>query len=352
MSGDKIGGEYKIEGRNYAIFFRESRDIEAVDDVTITNTVEADGDANDTTMSIVGTTDGEGKSFTLDMKGHSLTSGDYGSFLNLTNGKNNKIIIKNAKDIVSTSHRSNDIHATGTGHVISLEAAGDIQFNREDTIENKYPIIYWGGDNELSLSAGNNIVMNNKDDVVMVYVEKEGKASLVAGNDIIFNNDGKSNEVNVHQGVINIEAGHDIINNHNRQESLPVYYFGDEAEAHVKAGHDLMIDSLYSTNLFNVQNGSSADVVAGNDIVFKVKTLALTPSAYSMYNSSLSLQSRNFFSNAQRTLRTRDDSQLTVRADNDIIFDTPGAFDELSMIAVNARSTADVSAGHDLVLKV
>ena len=320
--------------------------------MTITNTVEADGDANDTTMSIVGTTDGEGKSFTLDMKGHSLTSGDYGSFLNLTNGKNNKIIIKNAKDIVSTSHRSNDIHATGTGHVISLEAAGDIQFNREDTIENKYPIIYWGGDNELSLSAGNNIVMNNKDDVVMVYVEKEGKASLVAGNDIIFNNDGKSNEVNVHQGVINIEAGHDIINNHNRQESLPVYYFGDEAEAHVKAGHDLMIDSLYSTNLFNVQNGSSADVVAGNDIVFKVKTLALTPSAYSMYNSSLSLQSRNFFSNAQRTLRTRDDSQLTVRADNDIIFDTPGAFDELSMIAVNARSTADVSAGHDLVLKV
>ena len=236
--------------------------------------------------------------------------------------------------------------------MISLEAAGDIQFNREDTIENKYPIIYWGGDNELSLSAGNNIVMNNKDDVVMVYVEKEGKASLVAGNDIIFNNDGKSNEVNVHQGVINIEAGHDIINNHNRQESLPVYYFGDEAEAHVKAGHDLMIDSLYSTNLFNVQNGSSADVVAGNDIVFKVKTLALTPSAYSMYNSSLSLQSRNFFSNAQRTLRTRDDSQLTVRADNDIIFDTPGAFDELSMIAVNARSTADVSAGHDLVLKV
>ena len=352
LSGDKIGGEYKIEGRNYAIFFRESRDIEAVDDVTITNTVEADGDANDTTMSIVGTTDGEGKSFTLDMKGHSLTSGDYGSFLNLTNGKNNKIIIKNAKDIVSTSHRSNDIHATGTGHVISLEAAGDIQFNREDTIENKYPIIYWGGDNELSLSAGNNIVMNNKDDVVMVYVEKEGKASLVAGNDIIFNNDGKSNEVNVHQGVINIEAGHDIINNHNRQESLPVYFFGDEAEAHVKAGHDLMIDSLYSTNLFNVQNGSSADVVAGNDIVFKVKTLALTPSAYSMYNSSLSLQSRNFFSNAQRTLRTRDDSQLTVRADNDIIFDTPGAFDELSMIAVNARSTADVSAGHDLVLKV
>ena len=352
LSGDKIGGEYKIEGRNYAIFFRESRDIEAVDDVTITNTVEADGDANDTTMSIVGTTDGEGKSFTLDMKGHSLTSGDYGSFLNLTNGKNNKIIIKNAKDIVSTSHRSNDIHATGTGHVISLEAAGDIQFNREDTIENKYPIIYWGGDNELSLSAGNNIVMNNKDDVVMVYVEKEGKASLVAGNDIIFNNDGKSNEVNVHQGVINIEAGHDIINNHNRQESLPVYYFGDEAEAHVKAGHDLMIDSLYSTNLFNVQNGSSADVVAGNDIVFKVKTLALTPSAYSMYNSSLSLQSRNFFSNAQRTLRTRVDSQLTVRADNDIIFDTPGAFDELSMIAVNARSTADVSAGHDLVLKV
>ena len=353
LSGDKIGGEYHIEGRNNAIFFRQSRDVEAVDDVIISNTEAADGDTtNDTTRSIIGATDGSDKVFTLDMKGHSLISGDYGSFVNLTNGSNNKVIIKNAKNIVSTSHLSNDIHATGTGHVISVEAAEDIQLNREDTIEDKYPVIYWGGDNDLSLSAGNNIVMNNKDDVVTVYVEKDGRASLVAGNDIIFNNDGNTNEVNGHQAVINLEAGHDIIHHQNHENSNPVYYLGDGTEAHVKAGHDLIIDSLYSTNLFNVKDGSSADVVAGNDIVFKVKTLALTPSAYSMYNSNLSLQSKNFFSNAQRTLRTRDDSQLTVRADHDLVFDTPGAIDELSMIAVNARSTADVSAGHDMVLKV
>ncbi len=353
LSGDKIGGEYHIEGRNNAIFFRQSRDVEAVADMIISNTEAADGDTtNDTTRSIIGATDGSNKVFTLDMKGHSLISGDYGSFVNLTEGKNNKIIVKNAKNIVSTSHLSNDIHATGTGHVISLEAAEDIQLNREDTIEDKYPIIYWGGDNDLSLSAGNNIVMNNKDDVVMVYVEKQGRAHLIAGNDIIFNSDGNPNEVNGHQAVIHIEAGHDIIHYQNHENSNPVYYLGDETEAHVKAGHDLIIDSVYSTNLFNVKDGSSADVVAGNDIVFKVKTLALTPSAYSMYNSNLSLQSRNFFSNAQRTLRTRDDSQLTVRADHDLIFDTPGAIDELSMIAVNARSTADVSAGHDMVLKI
>ena len=353
LSGDKIGGEYHIEGRNNAIFFRQSRDVEAVDDVIISNTEAADGDTtNDTTRSIIGATDGSNKVFTLDMKGHSLISGDYGSFVNLTEGKNNKIIVKNAKNIVSTSHLSNDIHATGTGHVISLEAAEDIRLTREDTIEDKYPIIYWGGDNDLSLSAGNNIVMNNKDDVVMVYVEKQGRAHLVAGNDIIFNSDGNPNEVNGHQAVIHIEAGRDIIHYQNHENSNPVYYLGDETEAHVKAGHDLIIDSLYSTNLFNVKNGSSADVVAGNDIIFKVKTLALTPSAYSMYGSSLSLRSRNFFSNAQRTLRTRDDSQLTVRANHDLIFDTPGAIDELSMIAVNARSTADVSAGHDMVLKI
>ncbi|MDY2965895.1 MAG: autotransporter outer membrane beta-barrel domain-containing protein [Megasphaera massiliensis] len=353
LSGDKIGGEYHIEGRNNAIFFRQSRDVEAVADVIISNTEAADGDTtNDTTRSIIGATDGSNKVFTLDMKGHSLISGGYGSFVNLTNGSHNKIIVKNAKNIVSTSHLSNDIHATGTGHVISLEAAGDIQLNREDTIEDKYPIIYWGGENDLSLSAGNNIVMNNKDDVVMVYVEQQGRVHLVADNDIIFNSDGRPNEVNGHQAVIHIEAGHDIIHYQNHENSNPVYYLGDETEAHVKAGHDLIIDSVYSTNLFNVKDGSSADVVAGNDIVFKVKTLALTPSAYSMYNSNLSLQSRNFFSNAQRTLRTRDDSQLTVRADHDLIFDTPGAIDELSMIAVNARSTADVSAGHDMVLKI
>ena len=353
LSGDKIGGEYHIEGRNNAIFFRQSRDVEAVSDVIISNTEAADGDTtNDTTRSIIGATDGSNKVFTLDMKGHSLISGGYGSFVNLTNGSHNKIIVKNAKNIVSTSHLSNDIHATGTGHVISLEAAEDIQLNREDTIEDKYPIIYWGGENDLSLSSGNNIVMNNKDDVVMVYVEKQGRAHLVADNDIIFNSDGRPNEVNGHQAVIHIEAGHDIIHYQNHENSNPVYYLGDETEAHVKAGHDLIIDSVYSTNLFNVKDGSSADVVAGNDIIFKVKTLALTPSAYSMYNSNLSLQSRNFFSNAQRTLRTRDDSQLTVRADYDLIFDTPGAIDELSMIAVNANSIADVSAGHDLLLNI
>ena len=353
LSGDKIGGEYHIEGRNNAIFFRQSRDVEAVSDVIISNTEAADGDTtNDTTRSIIGATDGSNKVFTLDMKGHSLISGGYGSFVNLTNGSHNKIIVKNAKNIVSTSHLSNDIHATGTGHVISLEVAEDIQLNREDTIEDKYPIIYWGGENDLSLSSGNNIVMNNKDDVVMVYVEKQGRAHLVADNDIIFNSDGRPNEVNGHQAVIHIEAGHDIIHYQNHENSNPVYYLGDETEAHVKAGHDLIIDSVYSTNLFNVKDGSSADVVAGNDIIFKVKTLALTPSAYSMYNSNLSLQSRNFFSNAQRTLRTRDDSQLTVRADYDLIFDTPGAIDELSMIAVNANSIADVSAGHDLLLNI
>ena len=113
LSGDKIGGEYHIEGRNNAIFFRQSRDVEAVDDVIISNTEAADGDTtNDTTRSIIGATDGSNKVFTLDMKGHSLISGDYGSFVNLTEGKNNKIIVKNAKNIVSTSHLSNDIHAT------------------------------------------------------------------------------------------------------------------------------------------------------------------------------------------------------------------------------------------------
>lgn len=69
-----------------------------MDDVIISNTEAADGDTtNDTTRSIIGATDGSDKVFTLDMKGHSLISGDYGSFVNLTNGSNNKVIIKNAK---------------------------------------------------------------------------------------------------------------------------------------------------------------------------------------------------------------------------------------------------------------
>lgn len=69
-----------------------------MDDVIISNTEAADGDTtNDTTRSIIGATDGSNKVFSLDMKGHSLISGGYGSFVNLTEGSHNKIIVKNAK---------------------------------------------------------------------------------------------------------------------------------------------------------------------------------------------------------------------------------------------------------------
>ena len=322
---DNIGGTYEIKGRNNAIYFDENeKNIQAKDDVIITNTAEADMNTKGDTRSII-TTNESNKSFTFDMNGHSLSTGNYGSFINVTHGNYNTITIENAQNISNNNTGANALYTSPDtkGNEISLSAMGDIYFHK---YENKlqYPIIYGGGDNVLSLSAAN----------------------------IIFDNEVNTNIIVGRGAEINLKASHDIIYNHKHPNGTIVNSFRDGTHAHISADHDIIINSVRLTNLFSVMYNSFADIVAGNNIAFNITNLTDVPGVIVGYGSSFYLKSQNFLSNAQRTLRSRDDSQLTIQADNDIIFDTPGSYDGLSMIAASTNSWTDVFAGRDMVLNI
>ena len=140
-----IGGTYEIKGREHAIYFDESeKAVQAKNDVTITNGPEADLENNNDTMSIISTNRADGNSFTFDMNGKNLTAGDYGSFINLTGGSNNKAEIVNAWNITGTTHKANLIYAVGSGHKISLDARNDIQLNKRGLIHRQLLFYCWG----------------------------------------------------------------------------------------------------------------------------------------------------------------------------------------------------------------
>ena len=351
LSGNEFKGTYTIEGRNSAIVFNASRDVKALSDVTITNT-EAAESGNSGTV-IIGSVKGDGNTFNLDMQGHSLNVGDYGLFVTLQNVNNSRVQIANAQNITSNAHKMTSLHSSGQGNHISLDAKGDIQLNKEDDRPNvRDSLVVFTGNNSLSLSAGNDIIMNNKSDATMVAFNNQGKLMMDAGNDIVFNNYGESNIMYQKSNQVSIDAGHDIIYNQNNSQTKPVNFFYDGGKYDIHAGHNLVINSTYSTNLFYVEKNSSAEVVVGNDLIFNLKEISLYPSAYSLDNSNFSLQSRNFFSNAHRTLRARKNSQLKVLVDEDLRFITPGIKtpQQFSMIASNDSSQVDVTAGHDMIL--
>lgn len=112
------------------------------------------------------------------------------------------------------------------------------------------------------------------------------------------------------------------------------------------------MDSVRSTNLFNVLDKSSVKVAADNDVFFHVENLSSITNVASSSNSSFSLKSRDFISNAQRTLRTYDDSQIDIHVNRDIKFITPGIDVGTSMIQAFRNGIANVMADRDMILAI
>ncbi len=377
-----IGGTYEIKGRKHAISFDESeKTVQAKDDVIISNEAAADMEPDGNTRAIILIKGGSDRSFTFDMNGKSLTAGDYGSFINLTDGNKNSIKIKDAWDITATTHKANLIYASGSGHDISLEAGNDILFGKKRS-DSRAPLISIDGQgNTLSLSAARDIVMTNENPTNILRLQNGSKATVsagrdllfsqtqtdssvtlgaeintqlevAAGNDIIFNNEGQRNIIYSNQSQVSVEAGHDIIYNHKHPGGFPVNYFASGTEASIRAGHDLIMDSVRSTNLFNVLDKSSVKVAADNDVFFHVENLSSITNVASSSNSSFSLKSRDFISNAQRTLRTYDDSQIDIHVNRDIKFITPGIDVGTSMIQAFRNGIANVMADRDMILAI
>ena len=374
-----IGGTYEIKGREHAIYFDESeKAVQAKNDVTITNGPEADLENNNDTMSIISTNRADGNSFTFDMNGKNLTAGDYGSFINLTGGSNNKAEIVNAWNITGTTHKANLIYAVGSGHKISLDARNDIQLNKKRS-DSPATLISIVGDNLFHLSAGRDVTMTNENPTNILNLKDGGKAKvqagrdllfnqanvggypiiamsndssleMISGNDIVFDNEGNGNIIYGKQSQLNIEAGRDIVYNHKHKKGSPVNSFASEMKARINAGHNIVINSIRSANLFKIVGNSSVEVVADNDVLFHITNLSSPPAIGVTNNSSFSLKGRDFFSNAQRTLWAGDKSTINIDVSHDIQFITPGIDVGTSMILANINGTVDVTADRDIIL--
>ena len=377
-----IGGTYEIKGRNHAIFFDESeKTVQAKDNVIIKNGEEADLDNNDDTMSIISTVGEDGNSFTFDMNGKNITAGDYGSFINLTGGSNNKAEVVNAWNITVTTHKANLIYAVGSGHNISLDARNDIQLNKKRS-DSPATLISMVGDNLLHLSAGRDVTLTNENTTNILNLTDRGKAKvragrnllfnqakiesspiltvsndssleMISGNDIVFDNEGNGNIIYGKQSQINIEAGRDIVYNHKHKNGSPVNSFASGMKTRIEAGRNIVINSVRSTNLFKVVGNSSVEVAADNDVLFHITNLSSPPAIGITNNSSFSLKSRDFFSNAQSTLWAGNKSTIDIDSSHDIKFITSGVNTvKGSMISSDSLGRNEVTADHDMILSI
>ncbi|WP_419520162.1 autotransporter outer membrane beta-barrel domain-containing protein [Megasphaera massiliensis] len=222
------------------------------------------------------------------------------------------------------------------------------------TNENPTNILRLQNGSKATVSAGRDLLFSQTqtDSSVTLGAEINTQLEVAAGNDIIFNNEGQRNIIYSNQSQVSVEAGHDIIYNHKHPGGFPVNYFASGTEASIRAGHDLIMDSVRSTNLFNVLDKSSVKVAADNDVFFHVENLSSITNVASSSNSSFSLKSRDFISNAQRTLRTYDDSQIDIHVNRDIKFITPGIDVGTSMIQAFRNGIANVMADRDMILAI
>ena len=118
--GARISGTYTVVGKNNGVTVDKSNEeVRAAGNVTIVNTVAAEAQG-DKTMGIIAGVDQVNKSFVLDMGEHTLSAGEYGAFIDLTRGNNNKVTITNAENIVSNVNKSHVIYSSGTGQIFPL----------------------------------------------------------------------------------------------------------------------------------------------------------------------------------------------------------------------------------------
>ena len=98
--GEEISDEYTLPPLKYGVTVdKNDEKVKATGDVIINNNDPSDS------WPIIGASGQGNKSFTLDMDGHSLTTGNRGFFINFSGGNDNKVTITNADNIVSNFHK-------------------------------------------------------------------------------------------------------------------------------------------------------------------------------------------------------------------------------------------------------
>lgn len=350
--GEEISGEYTLPPWRYGVTVDKAEEI-----VRAASDVEIHNNDNSDSWPIIGASRQDHKSFTLDMDGHTLTAGEYGNFINFSGGNDNKVTITNADNIVSNFHKVSSIYSTGVGQKISLDAKNNIEFNKVENNNEYSPLFIRDKGSVLSLSAGKDFVVNNgsmsfiielkkagtanihaNHDVIlnqeygqnpkygtnqMIHAENQSQVSLSADNDIHFNNKGVNRVVfGKNKAEVNLVAGNDIIYNNQKENANPVHVLESGSKASIKSGHDIILKDVPSVNMFDLKEGASVTVGAGNDISVSTKA-----------GQSVSL------------IDTDERSTANITAGNDMILDIG-----VAAPVVHAKGTVNLKAGNDMTL--
>ena len=350
--GEEISDEYTLPPLKYGVTVdKNDEKVKATGDVIINNNDPSDS------WPIIGASGQGNKSFTLDMDGHSLTTGNRGFFINFSGGNDNKVTITNADNIVSNFHKVSSIFSWGKGHNISLDAKKNIELNK---IENDYstsPIFVGDVDSFLSLSAGQDVVVTNGSVSRTIELNKSGKAEIHAGHDVILNqsygmdpqygsmemihaknqsqlrisanNDIRFNNKDVNRVVfgtnnseVNLVAGNDIIYNNQKENANPVHFLESGSKATIEAGHDIILKDAQSVKMFDLKGTSSVNAVADKDIAVNTKA-----------GQVVSL------------IDTDASSTANITAGNDMTLDIG-----VAAPVVHAKGTVNLKAGNDMRL--
>lgn len=327
--GEEISDEYTLPPLKYGVTVdKNDEKVKATGDVIINNNDPSDS------WPIIGASGQGNKSFTLDMDGHSLTTGDRGFFINFSGGNDNKVAITNADNIVSNFHKISSIFSWGEGHNISLDAKKNIKFNKIENDNGYSPLFIQNKGSVLSLTAGKDVVVTNGSMSFIIELKKEGTANIHADHDVILNQEyGQNPKYGTNQMIhaenqsqVSLSADNDI--RFNNKGVNRVVFGKTNSEVNFKAGRDIIYNNqTENANPVHVlESGSKASIDAGHDIILKD-----VPSV--------------------KMFDLKGESSVTVGAVNDISVSTKSG-QAVSLIDTDESSTADITAGHDMTLDI
>ena len=236
-------------------------------------------------------------------------------------------------------------------NILHLSAGRDVTLTNENTTN----ILNLTDGGKAKVRAGRNLLFNQAkiESSPILTVSNDSSLEMISGNDIVFDNEGNGNIIYGKQSQINIEAGRDIVYNHKHKNGSPVNSFASGMKARIEAGRNIVINSVRSTNLFKIVGNSSVEVAADNDVLFHITNLSSSPAIGITNNSSFSLKSRDFFSNAQSTLWAGNKSTIDIDSSHDIKFITSGVNTvKGSMISSDSLGRNEVTADHDMILSI
>lgn len=355
LTENTLGGTYENLQKQHFLRIDGNRTIKATEDINFLSSTKLDNTGeNGTSIGIIEgySTSTEG-TLELDMQGHNLKTGPYGSLVQIYNDRNNKhLAITNADNVDVTIGRGNLIliYKGATNSSVAIDA-NNIIFNKPDS-NSTYPLLSVTGNNKVDLQARDSVVINTegKDFSNLINVKSMGAVNITAGNDIRLNANNMSSGpliVLESNSKAALQASRDIDYN-NKGSNHIVLNGGSQLTS--QAGRNLTFTNDNTNNQLNIINAYDASkgyFIADKEIRFTEIGLGVYPLIFSGENSLLSFESEDFSSNAHRTILARTNATILVHADNNIELHTEG-FDiastrpELKRSMILAQSNSNV----------